>query len=365
MSIRNSSELVLYGNHEITLAEKWKLKYGLRISSWSNTGDSFEFLFDEDRNLTDTLFFSRGDSYSTYTNAEPRIGVNFEVNANSHIRTSFSRNIQNLHLITNSISPFTSLEVWLPSNINIKPQTSNQFGIGYYHNIPSKAVTVELESFYKKMTNQIDYEAHAETLLNPLIERELRFGKGTSYGFEITAKKAQGRLRGWVGYAHTRAKRKFSEINNGRTYNAFFDRPNEVTAVLGYDLNLRWHIGMNWSYFSGSPFSSPIGFYSHNNQEIPIYGQKNNNRLPDYQRLDVAATLKLNKEPDRRFKHDLTLSVYNFLGRKNPFFINYHKTDTGDTDFKVPLNLFEKTRTPSQTFLFQFIPSISYNFRWL
>ncbi len=364
VSIRNSAELILYGNHEVKIDEHWGLNYGLRISSWSNIGESFEYVFDEDREPIDTLFFEEGDNYSNYINAEPRIALSYQLSDNSSLKASFSRNIQNLHLITNSISPFTSLEVWLPSNINIKPQASNQFGLGYFHQFPLKGMSLEVEVFHKDMTNQIDYEAHAETLLNPFVERELRFGKGTSSGIELITKKNEGRLRGWVGYSYSRARRKFDEVNGGKTFNAFFDRPHEINLVANYDLNLRWQVGMNWSYFTGAPFSAPISFYKFNDQEVPVYGQKNNERLPDYQRLDLSASLRLNKNVSNRFRHDLSFSIYNFFGRKNPIFINYNKTPVGDNRYDVPINLLEKTRAPSQVFLFQFIPSITYNFKW-
>ena len=364
VSVRNSAEVVLYANHEFKINQNWGLKYGLRITGWNNVGESFEFIFDENRQPIDTLFFEKGESYSTYENVEPRLALSYSINDNSSVKWSYSRNIQNLHLITNSISPFTSLEVWLPSNINIKPQASDQLGLGYYQFFPEKHYSLEIEGFYKKMTNQIDYEAHAETLLNPFIERELRFGKGTSYGIEITAKKEVGKLRGWAGYSYSRAKRKFAEINDGRTFNAFFDRPHEINLVTSYDLNRRWNIGMNYTYFTGGPISSPISFYKFNDQEIPIYGQKNNDRLPDYQRLDLSATLRLNRNKEKNFQHNLNFSIYNFFGRKNPFFINHNKTQVGEDEFRVPTNLLENTRVASQTFLFQFVPSVSYNFKW-
>ena len=150
----------------------------------------------------------------------------------SSVKTSFSRNVQNVHLISNSISPFTSLEVWLPSSINIQPQAANQATLGYYRYLARAGTSLSAEAFYKKMTHQIDYTAHAETLLNPLLERERRFGTATAYGVELLAKKDEGRLRGWVGYSYSRAKRKFTDINQGREFNAFYDRPHQVNLCL-------------------------------------------------------------------------------------------------------------------------------------
>ena len=364
VSVKNSNEFVLYGNHEVRLNDRWGLNYGLRISTWTNEGEAFEFVFDDNRNPIDTLFFSKGDEYKNYQNFEPRASVSYSINKSSSLKISASRNIQNIHLITNSISPFTSFEVWLPSSVNIKPQTSNQLVLGYHHYLSKAGLAFEVESFYKKMNNQIDYEAHAETLLNPLLERELRFGEARSYGVEFQMKKEQGRLRSWVGYSYSRAKRKFPEVNNGRVFNAFYDRPHEVNISMSYDLNLRWNVGMNWTYYTGAPYSSPVSFYQFNGLEVPLYDQKNNDRLPDYHRLDLSATLNLNKNPESRFRHDLMFSIYNFYSRKNALFVNYNKAEQPDGSFKVPGNLLDKNAVSTQFYLFQFTPSIAYNFKW-
>ena len=365
VSVKNSAELVIYGNHEIALDKHWGLNYGLRMSSWNNVGKTSEFIFDKNGNPADTLFYKEGQNYSNYINAEPRFTVRYLLNEKSSIKATFSRNIQNVHLITNSISPFTSLEVWLPSNINIKPQAANQLTLGYYRSLSGAGVSFVAETFYKKMYNQIDYDAHAAILLNPVMERELRFGEATAYGMELQIKKDEGRLRGWAGYTYSRAQRQFADINGGKSFNAFYDRPHQVNLVLAYDISVRWNLGLNWNYSTGAPFTSPISFYSFNGQEVPLYGQKNNDRLPDYHRLDVSATLRLNKNPEKKFHHSLTFSVYNLYGRKNALFINYNKTEVSAGNFSVPSNLLDSYRVTSQYYLFSVVPSISYNFKWL
>ncbi len=365
LSVRNSAEFVVYGNHEVKLNPNWGVNYGLRISSWTNTGEAFEFVYDQNKNPIDTLSFAKGENYKKYVNAEPRFTLTYLFNEKSSLKTNLSRNIQNVHLISNSVSPFTSLEVWLPSSINIKPQASNQASIGYYQTLSRIGSAFSAETFYKKMTHQIDYESHAQTLLNPLLEGELRFGSAKAYGIEFQLKKDEGRLRGLAGYTYSRARRTFADINQGRTYNAFYDRPHQINAMLTYDLNLRWNVGANWSYSTGAPFSSPISFYSYNGEEVPIYGQKNNARLPNYHRTDVSATVKLNKNPEKKFHHSLTFSVYNFFGRKNALFVNYNKIQQADGTFKIPSDLQDVNRMTSQFYLFRFTPSISYNFKWL
>jgi hypothetical protein len=364
LSVKNAVELVLYANHEIALGEKTGLNYGLRLSHWTTTGEAFEFQFDDNHEVTDTLYFAEGQGYQRYVNLEPRLTLRYQLNESSSVKTSYSRNVQNVHLITNSVSPFTSLDVWLPSSINIQPQKSNQFTLGYYREVKSLGATFSAELFHKKMTNQIEYEAHPETLLNPTMEGELRFGIGRAYGLELLLKKDEGRLRGWIGYTWSRAKRQFNEVNEGKTFNAIFDRPHQVNLTTSYDASLRWNVGVNWIYSTGSPYTAPIGYYSFNGQEVPLYGEKNNERLPDYHRMDLSATWKLNRSPEKKYQHNLTFSIYNLYGRKNPLFINYNKSENAEGEFRIPSNLIDAQRETSQYYLFSVIPSVSYNFKW-
>jgi hypothetical protein len=364
LSVKNSIEFFVYGNHEITLNEVWGVNYGIRMSSWGNNGEAFEFSFDQNHNPVDTTYYAAGQSYKAFGRVEPRLSIRRTIDDLSSVKFSYAKNVQNIHLISNSISPFTSLEVWLPSSINIQPEIADQLSLGYYRTLSTLGIAFSSEVFYKKMKNQIDYTAHAETLLNPALEGELRFGQGTAYGLELLAKKDEGRLRGWAGYTYSRSKRNFAELNNGNSFNSFFDRPHQINLMGSYDLSLRWNVGMNWVYTSGAPYSAPVSFYEFNGDEVPIYGQRNNARLPDYHRLDVSAKYRLNKNPEKKYQHDLSFSIFNFYGRKNTLFINYNKTETASGDFQIPTNLLDAERVSTQFYLFRFTPSISYNFRW-
>jgi len=365
VSVRNATELVAYAGHEFHLGKHLGVKYGVRLATWLTQGESFEFTFDSNGNPLDTTYYKNGEIYNTYIRPEPRLTISYLFGKQTSIKASYTRNVQNIHLITNSLSPFTSLEVWLPSSIHIKPQIADQVTLGYYKYIPVADLSFETEAYYKEMQNQIDYEAHAETLLNPLVESELRFGKGRAYGFEMQLKKEGGRLRGWIGYSWSRSKRKFPDINNGITYNSYYDRPHAVNIVLNYDVSLRWNLGLSWNYFTGAPFSSPTGFFYFNGLETPIYGQKNNDRLPDYHRLDISSTIKLNRESNKKYRHTLTFSLYNVYGRKNPLFINFNKVENQDGKYTIPSNLLDKSSVTTQFYLFRIVPSFSYNFWFL
>jgi TonB dependent receptor-like, beta-barrel/CarboxypepD_reg-like domain/TonB-dependent Receptor Plug Domain len=364
VSVKNNIESVAYFQHEIKTKGNWGFKYGLRASLWTSLGESFEFIFNEDGLATDTLVYETGQIYNNYFQLEPRVTSSYTVGTNSSFKLSYGRSVQNLHLMTNSISPFTSFEVWLPSGPNIKPQLSDQISLGYYYHMPNLGISLNTEAYYKLMRNQIDYEDHASTLLNPTIESELLFGQVKAYGVEFLAKKEEGRLRGLIGYTYSRAKSNFADINDGRIYPAYFDKPHQINANINYDIGLRVTLGTNFTYTSGQTFSSPTSFYLFDDNEVPIYDRKNNDRFPAYHRLDISAKFILNKNLDKNFRHSLTVSIYNVYARKNPIFINFNKSVDESGKFEVATNLLDANRITSRTFIYRLTPSISYQFRF-
>ncbi|MFT5766186.1 MAG: hypothetical protein ACI8X3_003625, partial [Saprospiraceae bacterium] len=91
----------------------------------------------------------------------------------------------------------------------------------------------------------------------------------------------------------------------------------------------------------------------------------NNDRLPSYQRLDIAFKFILNKKPAARYQHSLTFSIYNFLAHKNVTLINFNNISVEGERPVVKANLLNETAlTASQTDLIRFFPSLTYKFKW-
>ncbi len=214
------------------------------------------------------------------------------------------------------------------------------------------------------MDQQTDYEYHAKMLLNPLIEGELRFGYAKSYGIEFFLKKDKGRLNGWFGYSLSKTRKKIEELYKGKSFPAFYDRPHDISVYLSYKAKPRWRVASNWIFTSGAAITTPSGFYYYQGHSVPIYNKKNNDRLPDYHRLDISATFQLNKIKSN-FKHDLTLSIYNVYGRENPISVNLSKIIGYDNKISIPANYLTKPEyIPTMIYLYKTIPSITYNFRF-
>jgi hypothetical protein len=360
---KNVNEISLYAGNKQQFYEKLSIKYGLRFNFWQNFGPTTEIVYNRQYQPIEAQQIDRGEFYNTYFELAPRLAMTYKFSDRLSSKVFYNRSIQNIHLITNSISPFTNFEVWLPSSPNIKPQTSDQLGGGLFLKWPGKGITLNGEIYYKWLNNQIDYKDHASMILNPLLEGELRFGKGRAYGGEINLEKNYGKLTGWVGYAYSRSYLKIPGINNNEEYPTYYDRPHELTMHINFRPGYRWEFGLNWLYTTGASITTPTGFYQYNDKTVPIYNQRGNDRLPDYHRMDISINLHLGRKSSR-FKHYLNFSIYNLYGQKNPVYVNFNKTLNNNGEPRVPADYYPLPGlTPTQTFIYSVVPSLSYNFK--
>ncbi len=357
------SQWVLYLNRSFNWADKWDMNIGFRFAEWQNVGPNTYFTFNENYEMVDSVNAPSG-VYHRYRHIDPRLSLQYQIDTTSSFKFNAGIYHQNIQLISNSVSPFTAMEVWLPSSPNIKPQKAYQGALSYLKLFPRKGIEAKAELYYNKMDNQIDYKDHANTLLNPLLEGELRFGKMQSYGLEFMFKKKVGRLNGWFSYTYSRTQRQTPAINDGKTYSAFQDRPHDFSLFLNYALKRRVLFSAYATWYSGSAFSSPTGFYRFNDRTVPIYGKKHNDRLPNYSRLDIAFKFILTKDPKSRFQHDLSFSIYNFLAHKNIVAVNFNQIANGEDNPIINANLLgEESLIATQADLVRFFPSLTYTFK--
>jgi len=360
ISTKSANESNLYASDQIILSDNLSLRVGLRLTAWNNIGPATEYSVENGSLRTDEYY--SGQIYYSQGAADPRISLVYKNPNNDILKFSYSRTSQFEHLITNSISPFSTLEVWLPSGPNIKPQRSGQLTIGYTHKFGETDLYFESEAYVKKMRNQIDYKDHAKLLLNPFLESQLLFGEGNAYGIETMLSKKAGRLSGWLSYTLSRSFLQVQGINNNKPYPSYGDRPHDLSLFISYRIKPRLELTSNFIYMTGSPFTAPTAFYYYENIQVPIYDKRNNDRLPDYHRLDLALNWNLRKK-EGRFNHELIFSVYNVYGRKNPVAIHFNKIELEGGQLVIPYDFYSKpTLVPSQMYLYQMVPSVSYHF---
>jgi hypothetical protein len=304
------------------------------------------------------------ESYTLYFSPEPRLNLQYRIDTKSSVKMSYCRTTQFLQLLSNSTSPFNSLEVWAPAGPNIPPQKADQVALGYFRDLFKSKWTVSVEGYYKWFHDHLDYRDHANMLFNPLIEGELRFGTAWSYGIELMLRKPTGKLTGWIGYTWSRAFVNTPGINNDKSYPANYDRPNDFSINIAYDTRKHWSFYANWIYMTGAAITTPVGFYYNNGYSVPLYGEKNNDRLPDYHRLDLSVRYVFNK-PGNRYQHSLAVTLYNAYGRLNPFAVSFNKIMNDNGDFVVPSNLSGNYNlVPTSISVAGIIPSINYQFKF-
>jgi hypothetical protein len=348
---RYSLENAVYINDDFKATDRLTINYGLRLSGFTVLGGDTYNIYKQGE-LTDSVALGEGAFGETYLNLEPRITANYRINEYSSVKAGYSRNTQNLHLLSNSSSG-NPTDQWIGSSYTVKPEIADQVSVGYSRNFANNNYEVNLEGYYKRMLNQIDYKNGADITFDvgKDIESELLFGKGRAYGLEMIAKKKSGKLTGWISYTLSKTERKIDGINNNEWYNARLDRTHDISVVSSYQFNPKWSLSGVFLYSTGNAVTFPTGKYELNGQTIFQYSNRNADRMPAYHRLDWSATYEPNKK--KRFHGSWTFGVYNTYGRENAYTITFE-----DNPNKPG------TTRALQTSLFRWVPSITYNFKF-
>ncbi|HRW99911.1 MAG TPA: hypothetical protein P5280_10495, partial [Cyclobacteriaceae bacterium] len=295
--------------------------------------------------------------YKTYGGFEPRVMARYLVSPTSSIKASYNRNRQYMQLLSNLSLGLNVFDIWFPSTNHTKPQTSDLYSLGFFKNVDSNNYELSVEAYYKSMSGQVDYKNHAQLIMNRYLEGELRFGKGRAYGIELSARKKKGKVTGWFNYSYARSERKIPELNNGKYYPTNFDQPHTISSGASYNLSNRWAVAAAFTYATGRPVTLPIESYRYDGQIVPVYGDLNSNRLPDYHRLDLTFTLYPKDRGRRRNESYWTFGLYNVYDRHNAA-TAFVSAELEDIDLI-------KTKDKSayqKLYLFGIIPSVTYNF---
>lgn len=347
---RKGIELAAYVSDEWAVSDKINVVYGLRMSSFSPTGPGNFKTYDEDGNTIEVIPYKKGQVIKNYINAEPRISANFQISPNSSVKAAYTRNVQNVHLMSNSTST-SPTDLYIMNSNNVKPEIADQIATGFFKNFNDNKYEFSAEIYYKLMQNQIEYRSGTDLRGNSNVEADLLYGDGRAYGIELFLKKRYGRFNGWIGYTLSKTERKFDAINSAKWFNAKQDRTHDLSLVGIFKATSRWTFSSVFVYNTGNAVTYPSGKYQINGRTVFYYTDKNGYRTPAYHRLDVSATLE--GKPGRRLQSSWSFGIYNLYNRQNAFAIDF-KDDPDDAT---------KTQVVRTT-LFGIIPSVTWNFKF-
>lgn len=341
--------------------DKFLINAGIRYSYYAAKGPSEQNVYQEGlpRNsgtLLETRSFGSGETIENYGGPEIRASARYILGQDFSVKAGYNNSYQFIHTLSNNttVSP---TDTWKLSDLNIKPQQQRQYSLGFFKNFDDDIFELSLEGYYKESDNILDYKVGAQILLNEEIETEVLQGKGKAYGAELLLKKTKGKLNGWIGYTYSRSlvqlDSEFAEerVNGGEFFPSNFDKPHDFSLVSNYKMTKRFSWSMNFVYQTGRPVTFPVGSYVLNGSEYVFYSDRNKFRIPDYYRLDLSLNIEGNHKI-KKFAHSFwNISVYNVLGRNNPYSV-FFVTQDGEVKafqssiFSVP------------------VPTITYNFKF-
>lgn len=285
---------------------------------------------------------------------------------------------QSLHQLTNP-GLGRPTDLWVTSTGELPPQRSDQWALGYIHNLRfmNHAYSINGEVYYKTMNNIITYQngysSHNYTGAGSQVASEnwqeiLTQGTGKSYGFELQVKKMTGYLKGWLSYTLSKTTNQFNDLNNGEPFPSRFDRPHNISLYTNFEMANDWSFQLTWDYATGRPLTLPEFYYmppdfnySNGSVESKYYkgimfhsGKRNADRMKDFHRLNFSFT----KHYDYKWgSGDLTMGVYNAYNRRNPY---YYYVGRDYTDYQGGIQNSKISPKLKSVSLFPIIPSVSY-----
>lgn len=349
-----------YLKTEAKLTEKLLINIGGRYTSFLYLGANTQRIYESglpknDATLIETKEYKNNEVIQQYSGFEPRVSARYMLTNSLSTKIGYDKTYQYIHLLSTNTTQ-TPTDIWKLSDINVKPQIGEQFSIGFYKNL-NEIYEISLEGYTKKSKNILDYKTGANIVLSNKIETELLQGQGKSYGVELLIKKNTGKLNGWIAYTYSRSFLKldsqFSDerVNNGAYFASNFDKPHDFNSVLNYKLTKRYSFSVNFVYQTGRPITYPIGKYTYANSEYTLYSDRNKFRIPDYYRVDFSFNIEGSHKIKKLAHSFWNISVYNLLGRNNPYSI-YFISDNGQVKgFKTSIFAIP-------------IPTITYNFKF-
>jgi len=365
----SGQEFALYIGNEIELGSSFLFSLGLRYTHYDQLGPGIVYDYDVNQprsvsSVTGSTQYSSGDKIISYNGFEPRISSRISISENSSIKLSYNRTRQYIHQISNSTSP-TPADIWQVSTQYLPPQRSHNYSFGFFKNFADGEWETSIDLYYRDVDDLVEYIDFADLFLNNQIETDLISAQGQAYGSEFNIRKKSGQWTGWLSYTlgrtFVKAESDFPgrSINRGDWFPSNYDQPHNFNLTAVRSLGQKSAFSFNFIWRSGRPITAISSNHLDSGTTVPVFSDRNRERIPDYIRLDVSFTIAENiwkyrvANPNRRISDSANITFYNILGRRNAFSMFYKRAPGAS----VP--------TPNRlSVLGAVIPSFTYNFNF-
>ena len=359
-------ESAIFVNDKIKVNTKFDVGIGLRLVLYQALGNGKVYNYEagQPRNLlslTDSTLFQKGETIKQYSSLEPRISLNYSINADASIKASFNRMSQFINLLSNTTAALPS-DRWKLSDVYTKPQYANQLSLGYFRNTKDKTYEISAELFYKKLYNAIDYKDGETLILNPKPETIVLQGEGYAYGAELFIKKNLGTFTGWLSYTYSQTRIKIAgttpdeTINNGAYFPPVFNRPHSFNAIGSYQASKTVSFSGNINFTSGRAITYPASKLFLSGAFLPYYNSRNQSQIPNYLRFDMSMNIETHPYRTKGYRGNWNFSLYNILARRNAYSVFLRS--------QTPFNRYDsRVKIYKLSVLGSIIPSLTYNFK--
>ena len=336
---QKGAEIAAYLGDEWKVFPKLTIYGGLRYNNYSYLGPNTVFSYEQNlpkipENIIDTLEFSNNEVIKNYSGVDFRFAATYLITPDFSVKFSYNNLHQYIFMLSNTVA-LSPTDKWQLCNNNIEPMSGNQFSLGVYSNFGNPVIEASAEAYYKKVYNLVEYKDGANLVVNEHPEMDVLQGKLDSYGIELMIKKPFGKFNGWINYTYSSAtvlvdNEITGEKNNfGQPYPANYDKPHSFNLVANFKISKRISFSGNIVYSTGRPITYPTAIYYQDGQKILNYSLRNEYRIPDYFRADIALKLEGNLKRKKILHGSWIFSVYNLTGRKNAYSV-YFKSEEGE-----------------------------------
>ena len=339
-----SPDHTLRGGIDIT---RFRFDYGVRFDEYEENQVVQPYLLSayiEDdwqaTPLTEALLGLRATWYEEggRLSLNPRLSLSRVLREGVRVKLAGGSYRQYLQLV--STEGFGGGDVWGSLDETVEPGRSYQAVSGLEWE-PSGTWRVSLESYYTDLANLVvldeDLEENAEQETSEDVFKT--GGEGYATGLELFAEKRRGALTGWLGYTLGWTRRKFPEIDEGRSFPPKYDRRHDVSLTAKYSSG-RWIWTANFVYGTGQAYTPAGARYTLRDPasgrpvDRLLAARRNSARLLPYHRLDAGVRRQV-----RLFgaEAEFYLQIFNLYNRRNEWFIQYHPGDSEKEPTVVPM----------------------------
>jgi ferric enterobactin receptor len=269
---------------------------------------------------------------------EPRLSARYKITNQLKLKGAWGKYYQFVNRVVREDVLQGSKDFWLLADDKISPVSSaRHFIVGGSYETPM--FLLDIEAYQKLMDGISEFSLRYGGIPTSGMQADSLFfeGTGIARGIEFLLQKKIGHYTGWIGYTLSDVTETFSAFNNGNPFPALQDQRHELKVVNSLSWK-KWDFSATWVYATGKPYTRPIGTYDvqlldGTTATFIHVGEKNAYRLPDYHRLDLAATY--NFILGERTKTSIGVSVFNVYNRTNVWYKKFESVDGGLVETNV------------------------------